>query len=330
LNASDPIADAAPPAASDRRGETPRAWTRHGLNSGLIFSATVRGVRVFPRTLSYALGDAGSWLAWRLMTETRNAVVENRRAISPRETEAGLRRGALATFRSYARDVVDFLRALRATDEELRGVFDFTRADVQLFTDLLAKGRGIILVSGHYGNWEVGSVFMRRTVGLGVTIMEMTEASPEGNRIRRDIRDHLGVDTIEVRKSLDTALQIRRRLADNRIVAMLMDRHIERDRVEVRLLGRRTWFLKTPALMGFLSGAPLVPCFIERTGPARFTVRAGEPIVVSADRSREDAIQQAAQRFADQLGARIRTHPEYWYHFYRYWKDAPDTDDRPA
>ena len=54
---------------------------------------------------------------------------------------------------------------------------------------------------------------------------------PDVNRLRREIRDRLGVDTIEVRKSLDTALQIRRRLADNRIVAMLMDRHLGRDRV---------------------------------------------------------------------------------------------------
>ena len=87
------------------------------------------------------------------------------------------------------------------------------------------------------------------------------------NRLRREIRDRLGVDTIEVRQSLDTALQIRRRLADNRVVAMLMDRHLGRDRVAVQFLGRAAWFLKTPALMGFMTGAPLVPCFIERTAP---------------------------------------------------------------
>jgi lauroyl/myristoyl acyltransferase len=104
---------------------------------------------------------------------------------------------------------------------------------------------------------------------------------------------------------------------------MLMDRHIGRDRVEVRFLGRRAWFLKTPALMGFLTGAPLVPCFIERTGPARFSVNAGEPIAVRSDLPRDDAIQQAAQRFADQLTARVRTHPDYWYHFFPYWTAQP-------
>ena len=315
---------------SERGSARLRPWTLHGLNSGVIFSATCRGVAILPRRVSYALGVTGTWLAWRLMNETRSAVIDNLRVLFPAAAESELRRRALATFRAYARDVIDFLRTLRTPEADLPGVFEFTRDDQQLFDDLLARGRGIILVSGHYGNWEAGGVFMRRICNLPLAIMTMTEASPEVDRLRRDIRDQLGADTIEVRQSLDTALQIRRRLAENGIVAMLMDRHLGRDRIEVSFLGRRASFLKTPALMGFLTGAPLVPCFVERTGSARFKVSAGTPIVVSATLQRDDAIQQAAQQFADQLTARVRTHPEYWYHFYRYWETPSERSVPPV
>jgi lauroyl/myristoyl acyltransferase len=152
----------------------------------------------------------------------------------------------------------------------------------------------------------------------------MPEEDEEVNRIRREIREALATETIEVRKALDTALQIRKRLAENQIVAMLIDRHMGRDRVAVSLLGRRAWFLRTPALMGYLTGAPLVPCFIERVGGGRFTVHMGEPIPITRDLSREDAIRDAAQRFADQLEARIRTRPHHWYHFYPYWKSQEE------
>ena len=130
---------------------------------------------------------------------------------------------------------------------------------------VLARGRGAILVTGHHGNWEIGSILMRRVLHLPFAIVAMAEASAEVNRIRREMRDNLGVDTIEVRQSLDTALQIRRRLAANEIVAILMDRHLGRDRVQVTLLGRPAWFLRTPAVMGYLTGAPLMPCFVERS-----------------------------------------------------------------
>ena len=123
-----------------------------------------------------------------------------------------------------------------------------------------------------------------------------------------------------VRQSLDTPLQLRRALSENRIVALLMDRHLGRDRVAVRLLGREAWFLKTPVLMAYLTGAPLVTCFIDRVGPGRFRARPGRAITVSRDVPRDQAIQDAAQQLATDLEERIRQRPECWYQFYRYWE----------
>ena len=315
-----------PQAAADRRDALPRRWTLHGLNNGTIFGWTYRGVSRLPPGVSFAIGRAGTWLAWRLLADTRAAIADNLRAIFPDESAQTLERRARVTLRAYADDVIDFILALRTPDAELRRLFSYTPADAQLFVDQHAQGRGIILVSGHYGNWEAGSVFLRRIVKQPVTIVAMTEPNAEVNRLRREIRELIGADTVEVGRSLDTALQIRRRLAENSIVAILMDRHIGRDRVEVNFLGRRAWFLRTPALMGFMTGSPLLPCFMERLGPGRFKIQAGTPIEVDRNRPRDEAIRAAAQDFADQLGARVRCHPEFWYHFYPYWsaQDAPD------
>jgi KDO2-lipid IV(A) lauroyltransferase len=264
------------------------------------------------------------------MRRTRAAVANNLHAIFPDEAPKALERRARVTLRAYARDVVDFIRALQLSAAGARALFDYEPEHVELFRTLLARGRGIILVTGHYGNWELGGVAMRRVFDLPLTVVAMAEASDAVNRRRRDIRDDLGIDTLEVRQSFDTALQIRKRLADNRIVALLMDRHLGRDRVQVTFLGRPTWFLRTPVLMSLLSGAPLVPCFIERIAGGRFSVNPGEPIFVEADAPRDEAIQRAAQQFADQLEVRIRRRPQYWYQFYRYWDAQHDSYDQLA
>ena len=305
--------------AVDRRDEVPRRWTLHGLNNGTIFGATYRGVAVLPPAVSYAIGRAGTWLAWRSMRETRAAIADNLRAIFPDESQAMLERRARRTLAAYAGDVIDFIRSLGASDAELQALFEYVPSDAELFFSELAKGKGIILVSGHYGNWEAGGVFLRRITRLPVAVVALPEADPEVDRVRREIRQRIGADTIHVGQSLDTALQIRRRLAQNSIVAFLMDRHVGRDRVEVQFLGRRAFFQRTPALLGFLTGAPLVPSFMERVGPSHFVVRAGTPIHVDRERPRDEAIQAAAQAFANQLSARVLAHPEFWYHFYRYW-----------
>jgi len=308
-------------------GPVPRRWTLHGLNNGLIFGATYHGVRTLPRPISYGIGHVGTWMAWRSMVQTRRAIAANLGPVFPGEAAAALERRALDTLRSYAKDTIDFLRALARPPRTADDIFEVLPPYRSLFRDLSARGRGVILVTGHYGNWEIGTLLIRKGLGLPLTVVAMAEASPDVNRMRTRIRANLGADTIEVRRSLDTALQIRRRLAGNQIVAMLIDRHYGRDRVGVSLFGRPAWFLRTPLLMAHATGAPVVPVFIERTGTGRFTPRLADPIVVATDSSRDDAIQRAAQVVADALQARIEAHPEFWYQFYRYWDAQRDAYD---
>jgi lauroyl/myristoyl acyltransferase len=294
-------------------------WTRHLLNTGLIFQATYRGVSGLPRPITSCLGDTGAWLAARLMSGTTAALVDNLRAVFPDEDARVLRRLAGRTYRSYARDVSDFIRALSLDREAARTLF---RSDVDtarpLIDTLLAAGKGVILVSGHFGNWEIGSVVLS-AYNYPLTVVAMQEASETVNRLRLDFRHRLGVETLEVRQSMDTALRIRRQLAENRIVAMLMDRHVDRDRVAVTFFGRRAFFLRTPALLAYLTGAPLLPCSIVRREGQPFDVLPGEPIVVSREGDRDTAVARAAQAFAMQLEAQIRRAPHCWYQFYRFW-----------
>ena len=305
----------------------PKRWTFHRLNNGRIFRWTVRGVRLLPRPVSYAIGHVGTWLAWRLMRETNRAVAANLDGIAPGRTPRDLERSALQTYRHYAYDTIDFLRALSASPEELARTFDLPEENRRIFEQVLAEGRGGLLVTGHYGNWEAGGLLMSRVVRMPLTVVAMAESDEDVNRIRREIRARMGIGTLEVRQSLETALQIRRLLAENRFVAMLIDRHLGRDRVEVTFFGRPTWFLQTPALLGYLTGAPLVVCFLERDRPGHFTTRAVGPIVVDRTRPRKDALQLATQQVANAIEERVRRNPHSWYHFYRYWDAQHDRYD---
>jgi KDO2-lipid IV(A) lauroyltransferase len=304
----------------------PRRWTLHGLNNGLIFSATRKGVSFLPRSVSYAIGHVGTWIAWRTMASSRAAIADNLAALFPGESRGQLERRALDTFRSYARDVIDFLRALSASDSEAEELFHIAEPYLALFDGLRAEGRGIILVSGHFGNWEVGGVLFRM-LRLPLSVVAMTEADPRVNQARREIRDQIGARTIETRQSLDTALQIRRQLAENNVVAMLIDRHYAKDRVAVTLFGRQTWFLRLPFVMAHATGAPILPCTVERISPGHFEIAPSDPVHVRTDVPRDEAIAAAAQTVASSIEQRIRARPELWYTFYRYWDAQRDTYD---
>src|SRR4051794_41632007 len=87
-------------------------WNAGAFNNGLIFGLTYHGVRWLPRACSYALGDAGTWLAYKTVSRGTEALVTNLRVIRPDATDRELRRLALLTYRTYARDTIDFIRSL--------------------------------------------------------------------------------------------------------------------------------------------------------------------------------------------------------------------------
>ena len=295
------------------------------MNNGGVFGVTYHGVRWLPRAVSYAIGHAGSSLVARFAPRSTEAIADNLRAIFPDESEAALRERALETYRSYTRDAIDFLRAL--DDPHADRAFTFSDETRDHALAIQAGGRGGLLVTGHFGNWEAGGLLMARALKLPLTVLAMREADETVNRIRNEIRDRIGIETIEVRQSLDTPLRIRAALARNQFVAMLVDRHVGRDRIAVTLFGRQAWFLRTPFLMAAITGAPIAVSAVERSGPGRFHATMSAPIRMPAGAARDGWIGQAAQEVADLIAERVRARPEAWYHFYRYW-DAQRDDYR--
>jgi lauroyl/myristoyl acyltransferase len=298
-------------------------WHAGALNNGLIFGMTYHLVTRLPRAASYAIGHVGTWLAYRLMRDGTRALVENLRVVRPNASNRELKRLALLTYRSYARDTIDFIRSIpmnRTQFLPMMAAFDSSRLD-----DLLKQKRGAVIVGGHFGNWELGGVALRLLHGYPLTVVGKSEASPVVGEIRRRMRESLGIETLQIGQMLDTALQIRRVLATNGIVAMLLDRHVGRDRIDVTFFGRPAGFVRTPAMIGYLSGAPLVPAFMIRQPDDKFVGVLGDPIVVDSTKPTEDAVRSATQAFAAQLEDRIRASPQLWYQFYPYWR-ATDAD----
>lgn len=292
-------------------------WHARGLNNGAILRATCFGVSRLPRSCSYGIGHVGTWLAYHLMRDGTGGLLQNLRVVRPEASDRELRRLALLTYRCYARDTIDFIRGLSMHPRQLAAMV--AEFDSGWFERLLAEGRGVIVAGGHFGNWELGGVVLRLLRGYPLSVVGRPEASAAVGAIRQRMRESLGIDTIEIGQMLDTALQIRRVLAGNSVVAMLLDRHLGRDRIDVMFFGRRTGFLRSPAMIAALSGAPLLPSYMIRQPDGRFQAVCGEPIRIDPTQPQETAIQAATQAFASHLEARIRQSPQLWYQFYPYW-----------
>jgi len=300
------------------REEEQVRWHRHGWNTAGVVSLARWGVNHFPRALSDFIGHVGSWLAFRTMKAETAALVANQRVVAPGLGERELRALALRTYRSYATEHADFFRSLSMPRKELASML----SPLSAFNPVCANGRGAILVTGHIGNMELGGVLIRALLDLPLTAVVLPEPDPGVHALRLEIRAAFGIESLEVRGAIDTALRIRRQLAENRVVAVVADRALGRDRVEVEFFGRPTGFLRSPALMAYVTGAPLVPSFILRQEDGRYAGFASDPIEVTQTGDRDAALQTAMQSFARVLEGHVRAYPHLWYQFYPYWDSA--------
>ncbi len=300
-------------------------WHLHGLNTGTVFAMTHWGVSHVPRCVSYGIGHVATWLAFHTMKQSTAALIDNLRIVQPALSEPELAALALRTYRSYARETIDFIRALSMTRSQLASML----SPVNTF-DREPDGKGLLLVTGHIGNIELGAVMLSQVHRYPLSVIVLSEENRRVNQRRLKMRASLGIDSIEVRQEVETPLRIRRLLAENRAVAIISDRPLGRDRVDVQFFGRRTAFLRTPALLGYLTGAPLVPSFILRQSDGRYAGLGLDPIHVARTGDRDANVQAAMQSFATALEKIVREYHHLWYHFYPYWADSQSPAEAAA
>src|ERR1700674_4563987 len=134
-------------------------WHAGALNNGLIFGATYYGVTRLPRVCSFGIGHVGTWIAYHLMRDGTRALVDNFRVVRSAATAAELQRLALLTYRSYARDTLAFIRSLAMNRAQLAPMV--VERDSYRLDELMGQRRGVIILGGHFGNWELGGVALR-------------------------------------------------------------------------------------------------------------------------------------------------------------------------
>ena len=208
-------------------------WHQHGLSTGTIFGLTRWGVSHLPKAVSYAIGHVGTWLAFHLMKAETAALIDNYRVILPDLGERELRALALRAYRTYACEVIDFIRSTSKTPEELWTWM----SPLNNFDRVGRPGdNGFLFLTAHVGNIELGAVVLRALYEYRLAVVLLPEHDPRVHQHRLEMRQKMGIDTIEVRQDAETALRIRRYLSGGGTVAMVADRPLGRDRVEVDLL----------------------------------------------------------------------------------------------
>ena len=184
---------------------------------------------------------------------------------------------------------------------------------------LESPGRGIILVSGHLGNWEVGAQVLARYKPLTGVARAM-----DNPRIQQLLdRHHMRADFETVEKHLARPMDLVRALRRDRILALLTDQHASAGGVVVEFFGRPAATYPTPAVLHRLTRAPILFGFSIRLGTLRYRFVLSEPLFYDATDDREADVLRITRDLAARLEAAVRQHPGQYLWAHRRWKADP-------
>ena len=201
----------------------------------------------------------------------------------------------------------------------------FTSQGWEKLEAVIGKRGGILLMS-HLGNWEIAAKLLRQQKDDLRLLLYMGVKEKEGveHMQKEDLR-RAGVTIIGVDQeggSPFVAIEGIRFLKSGGIVSMTGDIiwRIDQRKVRVTFLGHDAYLPEAPYIFALLSGTPLFVFFAFRIGNNSYRFTLSDPIAIRphSRQDREQAIGEAAQKYADLLEKMLREYPFEWYHFDRF------------
>ncbi len=277
-----------------------------------------------PRPVALAAASVAGRAVAARSPATRAVVRGNlRRVVGPEVEEGELERLVRRAFASYGRYWADSA-SLRPTSRRVLAR-RFTVEGREHLAAAAASGRGGVLVLPHLGAWEIGALWAARQGYPLTTVAEPVEPPELFDWLVAE-REALGMRVLPLGNDATTGLLSA--LARGALVALLADRDLVGDGIEVELFGEPTRVPAGPAVLALRSGAPLLVAaiFMRPRDGHHLVVR---PPLDTARRGRlRDDVRRVTCEIVGELEELIRLAPEQWHVFRPNWPADAEPDRR--
>jgi KDO2-lipid IV(A) lauroyltransferase len=186
------------------------------------------------------------------------------------------------------------------------------------FNLALAARRGVILVSAHLGNWEIGLQYLACHFGKRVHIVVRPLAPRWLDRWVNNARTRFGNHLISKRKAFPRMLKA---IREDGIVALMVDLSSRKQSVTVDYFGHRTRVSPAAAMLAARCDAPIIAAFTIRNPDGSFTIEVSAPVAVQRSGSLKKDLKCNSQRITDIVEMAVRKHPDQYLWMQKRWKD---------
>ena len=229
---------------------------------------------------------------------------------------------ACSMFKNIGRTLVEVLYIPALSSEKLERLV--TIENRHYLTEAMAGGRGTVLLTGHFGNWEWMAASLAQA-GFPMAAIAETQPGPGLDRLLNEYRARVGLAPFAKGNALIAAVKA---LKSGKVLGFLADQDGKENGVFVDFFGRLSSTPQGPAVFALRCGAPVVPAFIVRQPRGKgHRILLSPPIYAAAGEPPAQQIEDLTRRMTAVMEDRIRRYPDHWWWFQRRWITQPKAGD---
>jgi KDO2-lipid IV(A) lauroyltransferase len=278
-------------------------------------------IAVLPRRLILALGRATGSLVYYLDGKHRTIALANlARAMGSSLSADERRRTARRSLANFVQSIFDVLKTATWSQTHLMTIIDIQGGEY--LEKAAAGGRGVLLFTAHYGNWEMVVPPVARRIPFHVIARSLD--NPLVDRDLEKARIRKGATVVN---KFGAGRPILRALARKNAVGILIDQNVlRREAVFVDFFGIPA--ATTPALAVFhiRTGAAILPMFCEPAQGNRYLMRFGPPVEVSLSGDETADVLKITGICTKMIEETIRRNPAFWLWVHKRWQSRPSNE----
>jgi KDO2-lipid IV(A) lauroyltransferase len=290
----------------------------------ILFQAVAALLNLLPLRIVQRVGASLGSAAYSFWGHRRRVALDNLTKAFPEKSSKELESIAKGAFRNVGISLVELLWLSRMTPDRIRSLVRFDKPD--LIKDRYAEGKGLLLLTAHFGNWELLAQSVITNLGFPVHIIVKTQSNPLVDKRINQRRTRFGNAVVPMETSLREVLKA---LRAGEVVGIVADQAAPRENVPIEFFGRKVPTHQGPAALSLKVGSPLVAIFPVRQADGTYRVYVEEIPTRDLVGYTEENVIEMTKRHTKLTEEFIRKYPDHWLWMHKRWKHvSPEAEER--